>query len=384
VTKPLLKVAQEEMPTVTYLSIDPLTSTVGFSQVLGYVERLASRGIDVDLVTFEYEVDPVLQDRLLGVGVEWRPQRFGRLGPIGGLGRIIRAARAVRGATVVHARSDLAAASVMLAGVDHWVWDVRSLWVDQKVATGVVRAGSPLVRAMRNVERLAANRSTAVIALTASAIDELDRRYGGVVSPKAQVVTTCTDLDHFVSSPLPDLPVRVLLAGTLNRYYDLSTMLDLVAELKRRHPVEFIVASPGPTSWDNELAGVETSRMSLAPAEMARLVSSCHLGLSICRDDAGVSLLAAMPTKIGEFLASGRPVVVNPGLVDAVGLLEQNECGVVFGPSGSKDVERAVDQIEHLLNDPGTPERCRSLAESHFDLDRGVERLASVYMALGV
>ena len=124
--------------------------------------------------------------------------------------------------------------------------------------------------------------------------------------------------------------------------------------------------------------------MSLDPTEMARLVSSCHLGLSICRDDAGVSLLAAMPTKIGEFLASGRPVVVNPGLVDAVGLLEQNECGVVFGPSGSKDVERAVDQIEHLLNDPGTPERCRSLAESHFDLDRGVERLASVYMALGV
>ena len=363
--------------------MDPLTSTVGFSQVLGYVERLANRGIDVDLVTFEHEVDPVLQERLHGLGVEWQPQRFGRLGPVGGLGRVLRAARAVRGATVVHARSDLAAASVILAGVGRWVWDVRSLWVDQKVATGVMRAGSPQVCAMRKVERLAAHRSTAVITLTASAIDELDRRYGGVVSPKAQVVTTCADLDHFVSKPLPDLPVRVLLAGTLNRYYDLRTMLDLVAELRRRHPVEFIVASPGATSWDNELVGVKTLRMSLAPTEMASLVSSCHLGLSICRDDAGASLLAAMPTKIGEFLASGRPVVVNPGLVDAVGLLEQNNCGVVLGSSGLNDVERAADQIERLLNDPGTPERCRLLAESHFNLDRGVERLASVYMALG-
>ena len=363
--------------------MDPLTSTVGFSQVLGYVERLANRGIDVDLVTFEHEVDPVLQERLHGHGVEWQPQKFGRLGPVGGLGRVLRAARAVRGATVVHARSDLAAASVMLAGVGRWVWDVRSLWVDQKVATGVMQADSPQVRAMRKVERMAARRSTAVIALTASAIDELDRRYGGLVSPKAQVVTTCADLDHFVSKPLPELPIRVLLAGTLNRYYDLETMLDLVAELRRRHPVEFIVASPGVTSWDNELAGVETLRMSVAPSEMASLVSSCHLGLSICRDDAGTSLLAAMPTKIGEFLASGRPVVVNPGLVDAAGLLEQNNCGVVLGSSGSNGVERAADQIERLLNDPDIPERCRSLAESHFNLDRGVESLASVYKALG-
>ena len=47
--------------------MDPLTSTVGFSQVLGYVKRLANRGVDVVLITFEHEVDPVLQERLRGL-----------------------------------------------------------------------------------------------------------------------------------------------------------------------------------------------------------------------------------------------------------------------------------------------------------------------------
>ena len=371
------------LPTVTYVSMDPLTSTVGSSQVLAYVERLAGRGVDIDLLTFEHGVDPVVRERLAGLGVTWRPLRFGLHGPVGGLSRVLRAAWAVRGSAVVHARSDMAAASVMLTGVDRWVWDVRSLWVDQKVASGVIRPGSLQERVMRWVERLAAHRSTAVVTLTESAIDELDRRYEGVVSSKARVITTCVDLDRFDVSPLPPVPLRVLLAGTLNRYYDVHTMLDLIAELRCRYRVEFIVASPGETDWEDELRGVEAVRVTATPGEMAGLVSSCHVGLSVCRDDAGASLLAAMPTKIGEFLASGRPVIVNPGLVDAAGLLERYECGVVFGSAGNPKVGEAVDRLVSLLADPGMPERCWSLAEAHFNLDRGVDSLVGVYSAFG-
>jgi len=159
-------------------------------------------------------------------------------------------------------------------------------------------------------------------------------------------------------------------------------MLDLVAELRRRRAVEFIVASPSGTAWEDELAAVDVVRVSATPAQMAALISSCHVGLSVCRDDAGVSLRAAMPTKIGELLASGRPVVVNPGLVDAAELLERYECGVVFGSSISLGVEKAADQLELLLNDPSTPDRCRSLAESHFDLRSGIDQLIAVYGSL--
>jgi glycosyltransferase involved in cell wall biosynthesis len=161
-------------------------------------------------------------------------------------------------------------------------------------------------------------------------------------------------------------------------------MLDLVTELRRRGPVEFVVASPGDTYWEDELAAVEATRVSATPGEMPELVSSCHIGLSVCRDDSGASLLAAMPTKIGEFLASGRPVVVNPGLVDAAEMLERAGCGIAFGSASATGVVDATDRLDELLVDRGTPARCRSLAESHFDLDRGVGTLVEVYTALGV
>ena len=368
-----------DLPVVTYLSMDPVASTVGYSQVLAYVERLGMRGLSVDLVSFEESVDLNLRERLAVTGVNWRPHQFGRHGAFGGLGRVVRAARAIRGVEMVHARSDMAAAAAMLAGVDNWVWDVRSLWVDQKVATGVVPSGSPQEKVMRFVERCSAQRSSAVVTLTGSAIEELDRRYDGLVSPKGRVITTCVDLDRFGVSPMPQMPLRVLLAGTVNRYYDVRTMLNLVAELRRRRPVEFIVASPGEPDWDDELAGVEATRVSASTEEMVDLVASCHVGLSVCHDDAGVSLKAAMPTKIGEFLASGRPVVVNPGLVDAAGLLERHECGVVYGSLVPERMLEAADLIEQRVADPHTPARCRELAEDHFDLERGVDQLVATY-----
>jgi len=371
-----------DQASVTYLSMDPLASTVGLSQVLAYVERLAGRGVAVDLVTFEQEVDAALVERLAGLGVGWRPQRFGAGGPIGGIGRVMRATRAVRGVAVVHARSDMAAAAAILACVDRWVWDVRSFWADQKVATGVMGEGSPQARVMRWVEGQAARRSDAVVTLTASGIAELDRRYGAVVSPKARVVTTCADLDKFRFVEPPTGILRVLLAGTLNRYYDVESMLDLVAELRRRGPVEFIVASPGQTDWEDELAAVDAVRVSAASIDMADLIASCHVGLSICRDDAGASLMAAMPTKIGEILACGRLVVVNPGLVDAADMLEGHECGVMFGSTSVAGVEVAADRLEALLADSGAPARCRSLAESCFSLDSAVDALVEVYAAL--
>ncbi len=370
---------RQGLPRVTYLSVDPVTSTVGASQVLAYVERLAERGVGVDLHSFEHHVDESIAENLARRGVVWTPHRFGGRGARAGFGRVARLARSIRGADLVHARSDMAAAAAMWSGAEHWLWDVRSFWADQKVATGVFSARSPQARVFQRIERRAAVGSRHVVALTQSAIDELDRRYDGVVGPKATVVTTCVDRRRFKPSPMPATdPVRLLLAGTLNRFYDVPTMLDLVAELRTRRPVELLVASPGGTDWDPELESVGAVRTLATPGEMPALIASCHAGLSVCRDDAGVSLLAAMPTKIGEFLAVGRPVIVNSGLVDAASMVDGVDAGVVVDAS-TGGLDAAATKLLELLDDDATPGRATGLAAGFFDLDAGVDKLLEVY-----
>ena len=83
------------------------------------------------------------------------------------------------------------------------------------------------------------------------------------------------------------------------------------------------------------------------------LSAEADLGLAVCRADAGPALLAAMPTKIGELLASGSPVVVNRGLGDMDALIEKSN--VVWDASGvlrSRVLAEACDSVLKLLSDP--------------------------------
>jgi len=273
----------------------------------------------------------------------------------------------------------MAAATAMSAQVGSWVWDARSFWADQKVATGVFAHQSLQAHIFRKVESLAARRSNQVVTLTNSAIDVLDARYGGVVGPKATVITTCVDRRRFVPSPPPaDGTLQVLLAGTLNRYYDMDAMIRLVEALMKRRPTHLTVVTPEPTEWESEFQRLAATRRSAHPTEMVDLVASSHLGLSVCRDDAGTSLAAVMPTKIGEFLAVGRPVVVNSGLTDAAQLLEESGAGVAIGGE-RRSLDEEVDKILSVVDAPGTAAMATDLAARHFDLDTGIDRLVGIY-----
>jgi glycosyltransferase involved in cell wall biosynthesis len=364
---------------LTYLSHDALTEGVGASQVLAYVERMPARGVDVILHSFEKEpIGDDLAARVEATGITWIRHEFGRFGPSGGIGRVLRGARAIRGADLVHARADLAAASAVLGRPRRWIWDCRALFADQRLALGTLRSGSAEHRALGAIQRAASRQSDAIITLTDRVVPVLAERHGPRVAPKTTVITTCVDTQRFALTPMPPTePLRMLLAGTINAYYDVPLMARLVEEVRRRTSVELVVASPPTTAWDDVIDSLSPVRLTRSPADMPPLVSESHVGLSVCRDDAGVSLTAAMPTKIGEFLSAGRPVIVNAGLGDAGALVQHHRCGVVVG--GVRSIEDAADDLLALLADPELPARCRALAEEHFDLDRAVDRLVATY-----
>ena len=101
-------------------------------------------------------------------------------------------------------------------------------------------------------------------------------------------------------------------------------------------------------------------------------------GLSVCKMNAGPSLKAAMPTKVAEFLACGRPMVVNAGLGDFDEYISRYNAGVILtGKPG--DLPEKAHQLMELLADPKTPSRCRALAEEYFDMDKGAEKYLSLY-----
>jgi len=92
---------------------------------------------------------------------------------------------------------------------------------------------------------------------------------------------------------------------------------------------------------------------------------------------------ARFPTKIGEYLASGLPVVVSAGVGDCDRLIEADQVGVIIREHTPEAYRRAVKALRELLEDPALSDRCRQVALTHLSLSQGVMRYRALYRRLG-
>jgi len=361
---------------LTYATVDSLSEGVGSSQIAPLMEKLASHEMKIKLLTFEKQNPPYsLVERMMKAGVEWSQIPFGSKGPFGGISRTMQLAKLMPDSEITHARSDFPAVAARFSGQNRILWDVRSLWADQRkfIEDGIVKRG--ILSLYTPFENLACNSAIAVSTLTKSVVPVLEARHKNLPNLRT-VVPTAVDLDRFNFSPEMPSKLKGLYSGTYNKYYDLELSLKFIEALKRLAPCEVHWAKPKESNTSSLNAG-ETSNFSATQPEMANLMSDYSFGIAICKEDAGLSLKAAMPTKIAEFLAIGRPVVVNAGLGDCAELFARSKTGVVIGRND--DLDQKALELYEICQDPETPGRCRSLAEEHFSLDQGVKNYLEIY-----
>jgi hypothetical protein len=362
---------------VTYLSVDSIQEGVGSSQITPLILGLAEKGKAACLITFEKSMPPKeLVEMFSRAGVVWIIKEFGSHGAIGGLARLNILRRCVPNSAVLHGRSDIATAAAILSGVDAPVlWDVRSLWSDQRLLIGTPGWNKLTAKAARALENLAARKSSAMTTLTAAVVPILQQRHKRIPSIR-EVIPTCVQTSKFLPSPMPQGRVTCLLSGTFNNYYDINRMKQVLDEIRKSMDLFVIWARAGESPTERLGVG-EDLIITASHSEMPRLVQESHFGIAICKQDNLDSLAAAVPTKIGEFLASGRPVVVSDGIGDLDQMLTSTKTGVVVNQSDT--LETISSQIRSLLSDSMTPDRCRALAMQHFDMEKSVDRYLEIY-----
>ena len=92
------------------------------------------------------------------------------------------------------------------------------------------------------------------------------------------------------------------------------------------------------------------------------------------------SKISSSPTKIGEYLAAGLPVVSTSGIGDVDELLEGPNVGVLVRRLEQADYEAAARDALELAADPEARERCRQVARETLSLeDVGVARYDDLY-----
>jgi glycosyltransferase involved in cell wall biosynthesis len=125
---------------------------------------------------------------------------------------------------------------------------------------------------------------------------------------------------------------------------------------------------------------VDTHRLVLVAAsreEVPKLMAAADLGIFFIKPV--FSKTASSPTKMGEMLAVGLPIVANAGVGDVAEIIDEIEAGVAIRDFTPDSYARAIDRIE---SSTATATERRERALPWFDVKLGIERYDRIYRDL--
>jgi glycosyltransferase involved in cell wall biosynthesis len=92
------------------------------------------------------------------------------------------------------------------------------------------------------------------------------------------------------------------------------------------------------------------------------------------------SKLASSPTKLGELMAMGIPVICNDKVGDVKEIVEKYKAGIVLSSLTISEFESACDLMEK--GDYFNREIMKKGAKDYYDLELGVEKYDQIYKTL--
>jgi glycosyltransferase involved in cell wall biosynthesis len=389
---------------ICYLSLDdPLVHT----QVVAYLEGLAGRGHVIHLVTFDPPLAPARRQELAAAmaekGITWHSARYHKrpslpatiFDTFHGAALAVRLIRRHR-LNAIHARNHVPAAMALLVrritGA-RMIFDIRGLMAEEYVDAGRWKRDGVPYRITTGVQSAAIKRADGVVMLTHAV-----RRHLLGTPPSrdsARVIPCCADLDR-IDRQLPerarvrdeldlkDRTVMVYVGKFTGRYMEREMVEFFAVARKSRPDLAFLVL----TQSEPEAITAEFERFDIEPsAYRVTRANPEHVGRYLAAADFGICFyqpkfceIAASPTKVGEYLGAGLPVVASAGIGDLDELVTGNSTGVLVGRFDPAAYEASADAIWTALADPGTAERCRSLARTEFSLALvGVTRYDDMY-----
>ena len=388
------------------------------TQVVPYLRELAATGIDLTLLTFEPKKPgwssaerQLWRERLAKQGIRWISLRYHKFPSLPAtvydilLGNLASFCLVVKHRIdVIHARGHVPTAMALLPrrlGLANLIFDIRGFMPEEYVDAGVWPADGLLYRITKAVEHRLLVGSDAFVVLTSRAREILfpGSSTTDSMGRPVEVIPCCVDMERFGEATLTvrdsvrktlNVDGRHVLAytGALGGWYLSSEMAEFIALAHERDPKIFgLVLTQSGLEAESFRRCLEHLGLSngdywlgaVPPNEVPNYLTAADF--AFCFIKPGYSKMSSSPTKVGEFLASGLPVICNVGVGDIDELLLENRVGVLVDRFDRQSYSRALDALDELVSDVSLHQRCRAVARQYLDLEAiGSKRYHSLYV----
>jgi len=401
---------------VLYISYDGMTDQLGQSQVIPYLIGLSDKGFSIYLLSFEKKQFFVSQGKevnelLKSNNINWIPKIYTAkpkiISTIYDIIKILFIARQLHkkyNFDLVHCRSYIASfGGVALKKKKvKFIFDMRGFWADERVDGKIWNTKNILFKAIYNFfkkkEKTYLNKADYIISLTHAGKKIINDNTNLGYNDKIEVIPCCADLELFNSENITLIQRKTIkekmgikdddfvlsYLGSVGTWYMLPEMMlfyKCLLEYKSEAKFLFITRDdPSVIYREAEKLNLNKSLIIIKEAkrnEVPLFLSLSNFSLFFILPV--FSKKASSPTKFGEIMGMGIPVVCNSGIGDTDMFMKDENLGVMIDGFSIDEMKKAA---EIITTKKYNPEIIKNTAKKFFSLETGIDLYESVYRKL--
>jgi glycosyltransferase involved in cell wall biosynthesis len=403
------------MTKILYISYDGMTDPLGQAQVVPYLLGLSKKGFKFHILSAEKERNysefkKSIGDLLTSHNITWHRVWYTKNPPI--LSTIWDIWKMRRQAVKLHKKENFEIVhcrSYITALIGLWmkkrfgiklIFDMRGFWADERVEGGLWNMKNPIYfiiyHYFKKKEKQFLSNADYIISLTYKAKDEIEGFKLSKRPEHIEIIPCCADLQHFSdenidkefreefkkSHGITDGDFIISYLGALGTWYLLKEMMlffKCLLEVKPNAKFLFITTEqPDDIYATANKLGINKDLLIITKAARAQVPSLLSLSkVSIFFIKPGFSKKATSPTKAGEMMAMGIPLICNDKIGDMEKIIKETRAGTLV----TKFTEEEFHEIIKNL-DVKPDASVRVSAQKFFSLDSGVEKYYDVYKKL--
>ena len=400
---------------VLFISYDGMTDPLGQSQVMPYLRGLSKAGYCIFLLSCEkkqvyHQNKETIQQILDADNITWVPLHYTKKPPV--ISTLLDIFKIKKAAKKIHREHKLDMVHTR-AGVPALIglWmkntmgikflnDIREFYADGRVDGGMWNLKTPMYKTVydyfKKKESQAMIKSDGIVCLTYVAQDIIKTWPEYKEDIPLEVIPCSVDLELFNPSAVSEEEKRQLqnelkidehdfiisYLGSIGGWYLTDEMMQFCKVLSDKIPAaKFLFISPHRHDDIKAAAlkyGIDAGKIITKKASRKQVPVLLSLSrYSVFFIKPCYSKQSSSPTKHGEIMAMGIPVITNSGVGDVANIVSAFQSGIVIDNFTNDAFEAVVDKI--ILDSDYDADKIRQGALEFYALDKAIEKYCRIY-----
>ncbi len=267
-----------------------------------------------------------------------------------------------------------------------FIFDIRGFWIDERIDWKIWKKRSLKYFFFKFFEKKIFNRSQAVVSLTKDAEKIIKTNYLNNNSiTKVYVIPTCTKLNNIIKKN-SNFKLTFTHLGSIGTRYNFDLYLKIMIEINKRKKISLSIINKNEHKKINKYIknynnfNIDYNLKYIEPDKILSEILNSNFGVFF--PVKGFYLNAYFPTKLGEFLSSGIPVITSNINDHVNNIIIKNNVGIVISQLDNIDYDNLYNNIVDFENDLDLNDRCRKVAEKYFNIKNGANIYSQIYKSL--